>query len=62
MGRLYSLFVRYLKRLSNELEDHVTKKLGKYLQKFKIETLLGFTDNYAIYNCKNVKLTLYIPL
>ena len=41
MKALYSLFVCYHKRLSPELENHVTKKLGKYLQQFKIETLLG---------------------
>jgi hypothetical protein len=57
-GGLYSLFVQYLKRLSPQLGNHVTKKLGKYLQQYKIETLLGFTDNYLIYKGKNVKLTL----
>ena len=62
MRGLYSLFVRYHKRLSPELENHVTKKLGKYLKQFKIETLLGFTDNHVIYKCKNVKLPLYFPI
>jgi len=33
-----------------ELENHVTKKMGKYLQQFKIDSLLGFTNIYLIYS------------
>ena len=57
MKALYSLFVCYHKRLSPELENHVTKKLGKYLKQSKMETLLGFTENHVMYKCKNAKLT-----
>jgi hypothetical protein len=42
------------------MENHITKKLRKYLQRFEIETFLEFTDTYVIYKRKKVKLTLYI--